>query len=152
MKRMFLAQSRINETILYCMLVDIVIGFILKKSGADGHLSGAVALLYLMNLAVLAGVYRFWKFPIFEWGEKGFIFYGVSPFKKNAGLWEYAESAGFRVVETKRGKKQELLVILFKDTKGRSRTGAVPMHMVGFPDKVKQEFLATLREKRVKRL
>ena len=148
---MFLSQARINEAILYCILADVVMAYILKRVGA-AHINGPVALIYLMNFTVLAGVYRFWKFPVFEWSDKGFIFYGISPFRKSAGLWEYTESGGFRHVETKRGRAHEHLIIVYRDMKGVTKTGAVPMGMVGFADKVKKELLATLREKKIKPL
>ena len=148
--RMFLSQRRMNEAIAYCVLIDIVLGVILKKFQAN-H-TGPLIFLYVLNLFVLAGVYRFWKAPLFAWDNSGFIFYGISPFKKDVGVWQNAEKAGFKQVKDKKGREREYLIIIFTNTKGRARTGAVPMDIVGFADNIKKELQALIRNKQIKPL
>ena len=144
--RMFLAQRRMNELILYTILADVVIAFLLKRfQGANT--AGPLVLLYLMNAAVIISVYRFWKLPVFEWDDTGFIFYGISPFKRERGAWQKVEKAGFKSVEEKKGKPREYLVVIYINPKGAPRTGLVPMDMVGFGGKVKEEFQGFLKEK-----
>jgi hypothetical protein len=101
---------------------------------------------------VLAGVYRFWKVPLFAWDQSGFIFYGISPFKKDVGVWQHAEKAGFRKVKDRKGRDREYLIIIYTNTKGRARTGAVPMDIVGFADNIKKEVQDFLNSNQIKPL
>lgn len=146
--RMFLAQGRMNEVIAYCILADVVIGILLKKFHGPGTVL-PLAILYLMNILVLFGVYRFWKLPMFEWDDKGFILYGISPFKKERGAWQKVEKAGFKAVEIKGGKVREFLIIAYVSPAGQHRTGTVPMDWVGFRDRVKEEMQGFLKDKRI---
>ncbi len=149
--RMFLAQDRMNEVILYCILADVILGYILKKYQGPGA-ALPLMLLYLMNAVVIAGVYRFWKVPIFEWDETGFTSYGVSPFRKEKSAWRMVERAGFQAMEVKKGKAREFLVIHYVTAGGQRRTNLVPMYMVGFRDRLKEEMQAFLKEKGVRPL
>ena len=149
--RMFLAQTRVNETILYCMLLDVVLGYILKRFHGPQTVF-PLALLYFLNIVIIVGVYRFWKFPLFEWDDAGFSVYGISPFKRVRVSWSVVTKAGFQTVETKRGKLREFLVIISTRPEGGLRTSTVPMDLVGFRDNVKQEFLEFIRKKKVQPL
>jgi len=149
--RMFLAQKRINEVIIYTILIDVVLAYILKKLYGNA-MSAPLVLLYLLNIIALIGVYRFWKYPVFECNEKAFIFYGISPFKKDAGFWENVEKAGFEMVEAKKGRKREHLVVVYTNAKGLKRTGIVPMDLVGFSGDVKKELLDIFRKNSIKGL
>lgn len=144
--RMFLAQNRMNEVIAYCILADVVIGFLLKKFHGPATVL-PLAILYLMNIIVILGVYRFWKVPMFEWDDKGFILYGISPFKKERGAWRSVEKGGFKAVELKAGKVREFLIITYVSPAGQHRTGTVPMDWVGFRPRVKEEMLRFLKDK-----
>jgi hypothetical protein len=149
--RMFLSQKRMNEVILYCIMADVVLGYILKRFQGPSTVL-PLALLYLLNIIIVLGVYRFWKYPMFEWDETGFIIYGISPFKKDAGVWEKVEEAGFLNLETRKGKQREFLVIQFDNVKGVHKTGMVPMDLVGFPEQVKEEVQGLLKRKNIKKL
>lgn len=146
--RMFLAQTRINETILYCILLDVVLGYILKRFHGPQAVF-PLALLYFFNIVIIVGVYRFWKFPLFEWDEAGCATYGISPFKKVRVPWGAVIKSGFQSVETKRGKIREFLVVISTRPEGGLRTSTVPMDLVGFRDKAKKEFLEFIRKKKV---
>lgn len=148
--KMFLSQKRMNEAIAYCVLIDIVLGFILKRFQAN-H-TGPVILLYVLNFFALAGVYRFWKVPLFAWDHSGFIFFGISPFKKDIGVWQNAEKAGFKIIKDKKGREREYLIINYTNTKGRARIGAVSMDMVGFADSIKKEMQEFLTSNHIKPL
>lgn len=148
--RMFLSQRRMNEAIAYCVIIDIVLGFILKRFQAN-H-TGPVIFLYVINFFVLAGVYRFWKMPLFAWDRSGFIFFGISPFKKDIGVWQNAEKAGFKLVKDEKGREREYLIIIYTNTKGQARTGAVPMNIVGFADSLKKELQEFLKSNQIKPL
>ncbi len=146
--RMFLSQKRMNEVILYCIGADIVLGYLLKRF--QGPLTLApLALLYVLNLIVIAAVYRFWKFPVFEWNEKDFTVYGINPWKKDRCPWEKAAKAGFRAVPGKKGRIREFFLIDYSTPKG-PKTGVVPMDMIGFQDRIKKELEEFLREKAIK--
>ncbi len=146
--RMFLSQKRMNEVILYCIGADVVLGYLLKRF--QGPLTFApLALLYLLNIIVIAAVYRFWKFPVFEWDEKGFMVYGVNPWKRDRCPWEKAARAGFRALPGKKGKKREFFLVDYATPKG-PKTGVVPMDMIGFPDRVRKDMEAFLKEKSIK--
>jgi len=149
--KMFMAQRRMNEVILYCMLVDVTMGYILKKyHGPDTVLP--LALLYLLNIVILLGVYRFWKVPVFEWDETGFISYSISPFKKEISTWKNVEKAGFQKMEVKKGKVREFLILYYVTPKGVHKTNLVPMDLVGFKDMVKEEMQKFFKEKGIKQL
>jgi hypothetical protein len=149
--RMFLSQKRMNEVILYCIMADVVLGYILKKFQGPSTVL-PLAILYLLNIIIVLGVYRFWKVPMFEWDETGFIIYGISPFKKNIGVWEKVEEAGFMDLEVRRGRKREFLVIQFDNVKGIHKTGMIPMDMVGFRERIKEEMLELMKRKNIKKL
>jgi hypothetical protein len=151
--RMFLAQSRMNEVILYCVLVDVVLGYVLKKYQGTGTIL-PLALLYLMNIIVILGVYRFWKMPIFEWDDTGFIAYSIAPFRKEVSTWQKVEYAGFQTIELKKGKGKfrEFLIIHYVSPNGVHKTNLIPMYMVGFKDRVKEELKALFKEKGIKPL
>ena len=149
--KMFLAQGRLNEAILYCIMLDVVLGFILKKFHGP-HTTLPLALLYFLNIVVLLAVYRFWKVPLFEWDEAGCSTYGLSPYKKVRVPWSAVAKAGFQLVETKRGKIREFLVIISTRPNGGVHTSTVPMDLVAFRDKAKKEFLEFLRKKKVQPL
>jgi hypothetical protein len=149
--RMFLSQKRMNEVIIYCIMADVVLGYVLKRFQGPSTVL-PLAILYLLNIIVILGVYRFWKVPMFEWDEKGFIVYGISPFKKDIGIWEKVEEAGFMTLEVRKGKKREFLVIQFDNVRGVHRTGMIPMDMVGFSDRVKEEMQDLLKRKNIKKL
>jgi len=137
---MYLAQSWLNNIILLTFTVDLVFGYALKYYGGAYSAKG-FGLLYFINIAVLIAVYRFWKIPLFEWDDVGFILYGISPFKKTYGSWERTNKAGFKTVENDKGVKNEFLVIIFLNKNRVETVGAVPMKFVGFADKLKTEFL-----------
>jgi len=148
--RMFLSQRRMNEAIVYFILIDLVLGYILKRF--QGNHTSPIILLYVLNFFAWAGVYRFWKVPLFAWDHSGFIFFGISPFKKDIGIWQNAEKAGFKVIKDKKGREREYLIINYTNTKGRARTGAVPMDMVGFADSIKKDLQAFLKSNQIKPL
>ena len=148
--RMFLSQRRMNDAIVYFILVDVALGYILKRFQAN-HTSPLI-LLYVLNFFAWAGVYRFWKVPLFAWDSSGFIFYGISPFKKDVSIWQNAEKAGFKLIKDKKGREREYLIIIYTNTKGRARTGAVPMDLVGFADNIKKEMQTFLYNKQIKPL
>lgn len=148
---MFLAQKRINEIIVYCILADVVLGYILKRFQGPETVA-PLALLYLLNIVVLMAVYRFWKFPLFEWDESGFIVYGISPFKKHVGAWGKVEAVGFKTVYNKKGKPQDYLIIIFTSNKGMHTTGTVPMDLVGFRDPIKKDLQALIGRKKIRPL
>jgi len=137
---MFLAQRWLNNAILLTFTVDLVFGYALKYY-AGAYSAKGFGLLYLFNIIVLIGVYRFWKLPLFEWDDVGFILYGISPFKKTYGSWERTNKAGFKKIEDDKGRKNEILVIVFLNKDRVETIGAVPMKYVGFADKLKAEFL-----------
>lgn len=147
--KMFLAQKRINEVIIFCILADIVVGYLLKKLHGQG-MSLPLVLLYALNLSVIFFVYRFWKYPVFEWDENGFTLYGIWPYRKDSGLWDKVEQAGFKNMTVKKGRVREYLMIEFRNRKGFMRTGMVPVDMVGFSRKVKEELTEFLKEKGVR--
>lgn len=149
--KMFVAQMRINEAALYTILADVVLAYVLKRVQGS-QISLPLILLYLMNVLVLLGVYRFWKYPVFSWDDDGFVFFGISPFKRDAGTWKSAEAAGFKAVEDKKGRPREHLVITYTTPAGVGKTGLVPMDMVGFPDAVRTELDTFLRHKGIKRI
>jgi len=148
--RMFLSQRRMNEAIVYVILIDVVLGYILKRY--QGNHTSPIILLYVLNFFVWALVYRFWKAPLFAWDHSGFIFFGISPFKKDIGVWQNAEKAGFKTIKDKKGREREFLIIIYTNTKGRPRTGAVPMDLVGFADNIKSEMQAFLKTNQIKPL
>jgi hypothetical protein len=145
---MFLSQSRMNSVILYCVIADFVLGYVLKKYQGP-NTTGFLVILYALNILVLLAVYRFWKLPVFEWNEAGFVFYGISPFKRDRGAWQKVAKAGFREIEEKKGRKREYLIIVYAGPTGASRTGLVPMDMVGFRDRLKEELQGFLKDKGV---
>jgi len=145
---MFLSQSRMNSVILFCVIADFALGYLLKKFQGPNTVAFLV-MLYALNILVLVAVYRFWKLPVFEWNENGFVFYGISPFKKDRGAWQKVDKAGFRDVEDKKGRKREYLIIVYAGPTGAKRTGVVPMDMVGFRDRLKEELQGFIKEKGV---
>lgn len=149
--RMFLSQKRMNEVILYCILADVVLGYMLKKFQGPGT-ALPLALLYLLNIIIILAVYRFWKFPVFEWDDTGFIVYGISPFKKDRGSWDKVEEAGFMTLEARKGRRREFLVIQYDNVKGVHRTGMIPMDMVGFRDRIKEELNEFMKRKNIKKI
>ncbi|MBI5695880.1 MAG: hypothetical protein HZC51_09120 [Nitrospirae bacterium] len=149
--KMFVAQMRINEAALYTILADIVLAYILKRVGGP-RISAPLLMLYFMNVVVLVGVYRFWKFPVFSWDETGFVFFGLNPFKRDVGLWKSVDAAGFKSIENKKGRMREYLMVVYTSPKGVSKTGLVPMDMVGFPDAVRQEMEKFLKHKGIKKV
>ena len=149
--RMFLTQRRMNEVILYCILIDIVLAYVLKRfHGPQTVLP--LAILYLLNIIVLLGVYRFWKFPLLEWDDTGFALYGLSPFKKDICKWDAVKAAGIKRVETGKGRVQEFLMIIYPNPRGGFKTGTVLMGSVGFADRIKPDFLAFIKKKGIKPL
>ncbi|MGA2191933.1 MAG: hypothetical protein ABSG42_00950 [Nitrospirota bacterium] len=146
---MFLSQRRMNEVILYTVFADVVLGFLMKKLHGP-HTTLPLALLYLLNIVIILAVYRFWKFPVFEWDDAGFIVYGVTPFNKDRGLWDKVERAGFKAVKDKKGRLREYFVVDYMSGGGVKKTGMVPMDMVGFRDRVKEELLEFLNAKSIK--
>jgi len=146
--RIFLSQKLLNEVVLYVMLIDVVLAYLLKRIHGAGF-SAPLGLLYLLNAVVIFGVYRFWKLPLFEWDDEWFIFHGILPWKKDAGRWENVEKAGFSSVEVKKGKKRTYLAVIYVNRKGQRATGVVPMDYMGFSDKVTEEFLKFLKKKKI---
>ncbi|HLB24760.1 MAG TPA: hypothetical protein VJM83_00380 [Nitrospirota bacterium] len=147
--RMFLAQRRMNEVILYCVLADVVLAYLLKRFQGP-HTVFPLALLYLLNILVILAVYRFWKFPVFEWDGEGFFIYGVNPFKKERCLWPKVEKAGFKTLEAKKGRVREFFMVDYVTQKGARKTGVIPLDMIGFGDRVKKELLELLKDRRIK--
>ena len=84
---------------------------------------------------------------MFQWDDKGFILYSISPFKKERVAWQKVEKAGFKAVELKSGTVREFLIIVYVTPAGIRRTGTVPMDWVGFRDRVKEEMLGFLKSK-----
>jgi len=146
--KMYLAQRWINNAILLTFTVDIVFGYVLKYYGGV-YTARGFGLLYLFNIVVLVGVYRFWKIPLFSWDDLGFVLYGISPFRKVYGSWERTDKAGFKTIENKNGMKSEFLVIVFLNKERVEKVGAVPMKYVGFADRLKAEFMAFTKEKKI---
>ncbi|MHB8174242.1 MAG: hypothetical protein ACYDFU_07260 [Nitrospirota bacterium] len=147
--RMFLSQKRMNEVIIYCIGADIVLGFLLKKfQGA--YTAAPLALLYVLNFIVILAVYRFWKFPVFEWNEKDFTVYGINPWKRDRCGWDKAQKAGFRAVPNKKGRTREFFLVDYITPKRISKTGVIPMDMIGFSDMIKKDMQEFLKEKSIK--
>ncbi len=146
--RMFLSQKRMNEVILYCIGADIVLGYLLKRFQGP-YTAAPLALLYVMNIIVILAVYRFWKFPVFEWNEKDFTVYGINPWKRDRCPWDKAGKAGFRTVPGKKERVREFFLVDYATLKG-PKIGVVPMDMIGFSDRVKKDMEAFLKEKSIK--
>lgn len=147
--RMYLAQRYMNHIILYTITADVVFGYLLKRF-QDVQTALPLAILYLLNIAVLIAVYRFWKLPIFEWDGQGFTVYGISPFKSERCAWDRLEYVCFKMMEEKKGKLKEYLVLHYVTPGGIHKTNLVPMYMVGFSDKLKGEFIGFLMKKGIK--
>ncbi len=147
--RMFLSQKRMNEVILYCIGADVVLGYLLKRFQGPSTLA-PLALLYVLNIIVIFAVYRFWKFPVFEWNEKDFTVYGINPWRRDKCTWDRAGKAGFRAVPNKKGRKREFFLVDYATPKGVLKTGVVPMDMIGFSDRIKKDMEGFLKEKSIK--
>jgi len=142
--RMFLEQRRIHHLILYTIAADVVLGYLLKRY-ASMDTALPLAVMYLANIVVLIAVYRFWKLPVFECDESGFIVYGLSPFTKEICRWDRVEYVCFKELEVKKGRTREFLLLHYILPDGRHKTNMVPMYLVGFRDKLKSEFLGFMK-------
>jgi hypothetical protein len=149
--KMFLAQKWMNRGIMAVIVIDLLAGYAIKAFANPEDLR-LIGILYLFNIAALIGVYRFWKMPLFEWDDVGFILYGITPFKKTYGSWERIEKAGFKTVTDNDGKASEFLVVIFLDTERKQTVGAVPMKYVAFDDKLKDEFKTFAKKKKIPQL
>lgn len=147
--RMFLNQSYVRRLILYTIVTDIALGYLLDRYHGGGTVL-PLAVLYLLNITVLAAVYRFTKLPIFECGELGFVVYGISPFNRESCLWEKLEYVCFKELDEKKGIVKEYLILHYILPNGAHKTNMVPMYMVGYRDRLKDEFLKFLKKKGIK--
>jgi len=147
--RMFLSQKRMNEVIFYCVGADIILGYLLKKFHGP-YTAAPLALLYVLNIIVIVAIYRFWKFPVFDWDEKNFTVYGVNPWKREHCEWDKARKAGFKSVRDKKGRAREFFLIDYSTPKGALKTGVIPMDMIGFSNNIKKDLEDFLMERSVK--
>lgn len=146
--RMFLSQKRMNEIIFYCVGADIILGYLLKRFHGP-YTAAPLALLYVLNFIVIIAIYRFWKFPVFDWNEKDFTVYGINPWKRERCEWDKAQKAGFKAVRDKKRRAREFFLIDYSTLKG-AKTGVFPMDMIGFASNIKKDLEDFLKEKSIK--
>lgn len=108
--RMFLEQRKLHRLILYTIIADVVLGYMVKNVE---FLKGPLwlALLYLGNIVVILAVYRFWLLPVFKCDDSGFTVYGISPFTKDVCAWEMLEYVCFKEMEERKGRMRESGVV-----------------------------------------
>jgi len=147
--RMFLEQRKLHYLILYTLIVDVTLGYLMKIVPAFNK-PLPVVFLALANIIVILAVYRFWLLPIFECDDSGFAVYGISPFTKDRCQWAQLEYVYFKDVEDKKGRINEMLVLTYALPGGLFKTNIVPMYMVWKRDDLKKEFLGFLRRKGIK--
>ncbi len=147
--RMFLEQRKLHRLILYTIIADVVLGYMVKNVE---FLKGPLwlALLYLGNIVVILAVYRFWLLPVFKCDDSGFTVYGISPFTKDVCAWEMLEYVCFKEMEERKGRMREFLVLHYVLPNGLHKTNMVPMYMVWKRDAVKEQFLGFLERKGIK--
>lgn len=147
--KMFLEQRKLHRLILYTIIVDVTLGYLIRDVEVLRE-PLPLALLYLANIVVILAVYRFWILPVFRCDDSGFTVYGISPFTRESCRWERLEYVCFKEMEEKKGRTREFLVLHYVLPNGLHKTNMVPMYMVWKRDAVKEQFLGFLKRKGIR--